>query len=172
MYALAGVLMAVWTVMASSRPGGRRFDAGLSWVLGALAVVTAAGAGLPSGGTLVVLTVIAMIATGSRASLAAVWITTGLAAAALIATGAAFGALGWTNVAALLVGLLGGFGRRTYRVQAEQNAVLLAQAEQLRQEQARTATLDERARIARRSTTCSPTRSARSACRSSWHRPC
>ncbi len=151
-YALAGVLMAVWTVMASSRPGGRRFDAGLSWVLGALAVVTAAGAGLPSGGTLVVLAVIAVIATGSRASLAAVWITTGLAAAALIATGAAFGALGWTtvaNVAALLVGLLGGFGRRTYRVQAEQNAVLLAQAEQLRQEQARTATLDERARIAR-----------------------
>jgi signal transduction histidine kinase len=152
-YALAGVLMAAWTAIGSA-PGRsrRRFDRLLPVILGTLAVVTAAGAGLPAGGTLVVLAVIAVIAVGSRASLAAAWITIGLAAAALIATGVAFGALGSTtvaNVAALLVGLLGGFGRRTYRVQAEQNAVLLAQAEQLRQEQARTATLDERARIAR-----------------------
>ncbi len=156
LYALAGVLMVAWTVIgrapAATQPDGRRFGGALPWVLGALAVITAAGAGLPAGGPLIVLAVIAVISAGSRTSLTAAWITAGLAAAALIATGTACGVPGWAtvgNVAALLVGLLGGFGRRAYRVQAEQNAVLLTQAEQLRNEQARTATLDERARIAR-----------------------
>jgi signal transduction histidine kinase len=155
-YALAGVLMVAWTLIGrapeAARLDGRRFGGGLPWVLGALAVVTAAGAGLPGGGPLIVLAVIAVISAGSRTSLTAAWITAGLAATALIATGTACGVPGWTtvgNVAALLVGLLGGFGRRAYRVQAEQNAVLLTQAEQLRNEQARAATLDERARIAR-----------------------
>ena len=155
-YVLAGALMAAWTVIGSApgatRSSGRFLGVPLPVILGALAVVTAAGAGLPAGGPLIVLAVIAVIATGGRTSLATAWITIGLAAAALVATGVACGVPGWTtvaNVAALLVGLLGGFGRRTYRVKAEQNAALLAQAEQLRNEQARAATLDERARIAR-----------------------
>ncbi|WP_202234264.1 sensor histidine kinase [Actinacidiphila reveromycinica] len=49
----------------------------------------------------------------------------------------------------LAIGLLTGFNRRAYRVQAEQNKALLAQAERLRSEQRRVAVLDERTRIAR-----------------------
>ncbi len=49
----------------------------------------------------------------------------------------------------LAVGLLSGFNRRAYRVRAEQNKALLAQAERLRAEQRRVAVLDERTRIAR-----------------------
>jgi len=45
--------------------------------------------------------------------------------------------------------LLTGLNRRSYRVRAEQSAVLLAQAEELRAEQHRVAVLDERTRIAR-----------------------
>ena len=49
----------------------------------------------------------------------------------------------------LILGLLFGRLERSYRLQAEQSAALLANAEQLRQEQSRSATLDERNRIAR-----------------------
>ncbi|HXW81744.1 MAG TPA: histidine kinase, partial [Acidimicrobiales bacterium] len=49
----------------------------------------------------------------------------------------------------LLLSLVFGRLLRSYRVQAEQSAALLAQSEQLREEQGRAATLDERNRIAR-----------------------
>ena len=47
------------------------------------------------------------------------------------------------------VGLLVGQTRRSYRLQAEQSAALLAQVEQLRAEQRQVAVLNERTRIAR-----------------------
>ena len=49
----------------------------------------------------------------------------------------------------LIVALLGGLTRRSYRVQAEQSATLLAQVEQLRAGQRAVAVLNERTRIAR-----------------------
>ena len=49
----------------------------------------------------------------------------------------------------LVVALLAGQTRRSYRLQAEQSAALLAQMEQLRAEQRQVAVLNERTRIAR-----------------------
>jgi signal transduction histidine kinase len=152
-YALAGVLMAAWTVVARLPAEARtRYDWVVSWILGTLTVTTAAASALPSGGPLLLLSFLALVAAGGRTSLRAAWITGGLAAVAVAAADLAWRANGWTvasNVATVLVALLLGFGRRAYRIKAEQTAVLLAQAEQLRAEQARAATLDERARIAR-----------------------
>ena len=151
-YALAGLIMVAWTAIGSTPATRYRFDAEMTWLLGVLAVTTGAMSSLPAGDSMILLTVIALIAAAGRRSLPAAWITAGLAVAALVTAGAARGRLDGTtvgNIAALAVAMLFGFGRRSYRIQAEQNAVLLAQAEQIRTEQARTATLDERARIAR-----------------------
>jgi signal transduction histidine kinase len=76
----------------------------------------------------------------------------GAAVAAVAATAPFSGAStekAFTIALALAVGLLAGLNRRAFRVRAEQNAVLLTQAEELRAEQRRGAVLDERARIAR-----------------------
>ena len=75
----------------------------------------------------------------------------GLGVLAAIVAGLAVGASAWViiaNVSGLLILMLLGRNRRSARVQAEQAAALLAKAEQLQDEHARVATLDERARIA------------------------
>jgi signal transduction histidine kinase len=128
-----------------------------SWGLPiALGVMAAAGglASTTSGGgqSLVAFAGVAAIAAGSDTEL-----TTAIAVAAAgilpiwivgPITGSTFGTLAGYPLL-IVAGLSYGRNRRSYRVQAEQSAALLAQQEQLRAEQRRADVLDERARIAR-----------------------
>jgi len=108
--------------------------------------VTRNGAGLIAFG------LIAALAAGSENSLVAGWVIAGVGALAI-----EIGVLVWSPGIGtaigypllLVVALLAGQTRRSYRLQAEQSAALLAQMEQLRAEQRQVAVLNERTRIAR-----------------------
>jgi len=77
----------------------------------------------------------------AAAGIVAIWVAGAI-------TGASFGTLAGYPLA-IVVCLMFGLNRRSYRVRAEQSAALLAQHEQLRAEQRRADVLDERARLAR-----------------------
>lgn len=121
----------------------------------ALVVVSATGClGAAAGGTgdaMVALPVTAVMSASELGLLGAISVAV-IGALALEIGGIAFGQgfgtlLGFPLL--LFVGLLVGRNREGYRIQAEQNAALLAQHEALRAEQRRADVLDERARIAR-----------------------
>jgi signal transduction histidine kinase len=147
-YIVVAVLMTAWAAMEFA-PKLR--SACVPWMLGAIALVSGAAAATKTGGNFLSLGFIAAISAGSADDPAIGWIVAGLGtlgfeAIALIG-GVSFAELIPPGV--LLGGLLLGLTRRDHRIRAEQSAVLLAKAEQLREEQAAVATLDERARIAR-----------------------
>ena len=77
----------------------------------------------------------------AAAGIVAIWVAGAI-------TGASFGTLAGYPLA-IVVCLMFGLNRRSYRVRAEQSAALLAQHKQLRAEQRRADVLDERARLAR-----------------------
>jgi signal transduction histidine kinase len=157
-FAAATIILALWTVAETWPPGGerwqgllaRRYDL-LPWAFGIIAVASGAISVLRSGGNFILLAVVAVAVISGRRQ-AAGWMVTMLAIAAIEAVGLPTGARGWVTLAypgAVLVGLLLGLNRRAHHIQVEQAAALTARSEQLRDEQARTAALDERARIAR-----------------------
>ena len=126
------------------------------WQLpGALALVTTAGGlGAAAGGTgdaMIGLPVTAMISASVLGLQGA--LTVGALGVLAVEIGAVAFAQGFGTMCGfpllLAVGLLVGRNREGYRVQAEQNAALLAQHQALRAEQRRADVLDERARIAR-----------------------
>jgi signal transduction histidine kinase len=122
------------------------------WILATIALVSGAAAATKTGGNFLDLDLIATISAGNADSLALGWIVTGLGTLGFEVLARTGGADIWAVVGypgTLLAGLLLGRNRRDHRIKAEQSAVLLAKAEQLREEQAMVATLDERARIAR-----------------------
>jgi signal transduction histidine kinase len=120
----------------------------------ALALTAAAGGvcASPHGPGLIAFGLIATLAAGTETGLATSWVITGIGGVAI-----EIGVLVWSASIAfafgypllLIVALLGGLTRRSYRVQAEQSAALLAQVEQLRAGQREVAVLNERNRIAR-----------------------
>lgn len=149
-FTAAGLALLAW-ISAEAFPRYR------TWLLpGALGVLAVAGgvAGATSGSgqSLIAFSCIAAIGAaseaGPRAGIAVgaagivpLWITGGIA-------GAGFSTMaGYPLLIAVCV--LTGFSRRSYRVQAEQTAALLAQRERLEAEQRRADVLDERSRIAR-----------------------
>jgi signal transduction histidine kinase len=148
-YIISAVLMAAWAA-ADYLP---RFKSRcVPWILAILALVASAAAATKTGGNFLDLALVAAISAGNADSLAVGWIVAGLGALGFellaLPTGTSiWGLIGYP--AALLAGLLLGRNRRDNRIKAEQSAVLLANSEQLREEQATVATLDERARIAR-----------------------
>jgi signal transduction histidine kinase len=94
----------------------------------------------------------ATVGAGNAFGLAVAGTITGAGAVAVASVGVAFGLPVWEVLfypLILVLGLLFGRLERGYRLQAEQSAALLAKAEQLREEQDRSVTLDERNRIAR-----------------------
>ncbi len=94
----------------------------------------------------------ATVGAGNAFSLAVAGTITGTGVLAVGSAGLVFGIPMWQGLfysLTLVLGLLFGRLERGYRLQAGQSAALLANAEQLRQEQGRSATLDERNRIAR-----------------------
>ncbi len=120
----------------------------------ALALTAAAGGvcASPHGDGLLALGLIAALAAGSETGLVTSWVITGMGVVAI-----EIGVLLWSPGTAVALGyplllmlaLLTGVIRRSYRVQAEQSAALLAQVEQLRAGQREVAVLNERTRIAR-----------------------
>ncbi len=151
-FSVTGLLGALWALTWRSRPASERFDSIEPYVLGAIAVVCGAAAALPRAGNFDILALLAVATASSGASLRTGWIMAALGTAAIEAVGLARGDSAWVTVeypAGLLLGLILGATRRAYRVQAEQAAALAAQSEQLREEQARAAALEERTRIAR-----------------------
>jgi len=113
--------------------------------LAAVTVLCGAASATPRGGTFNVLSFLAAVAVGSDLELGAGLALAGLGIVATAGTGLAAGAGATAIIGYPLVQVLGlVFGRnlRANRVYAEQ-------ADELREEQARAATLDERARIAR-----------------------
>ena len=124
----------------------------LPYALAAVTVTCDMAAAGPIGGELMVLAVLAALMAGSDTSLAAGLIVVGAGILACEVQGLFFGATVITTLehpAILLIAWMVGYTLRARQVQVEQSAALLAKADQLREEQAKVAALDERARIAR-----------------------
>lgn len=149
-FSIAALAMACWS-LTDVRPGlAPRLTPWQPYALGAVTVSTSLASA--RGGALIYLGMAAALMAGAQQSLATAWTVVGLGVLAAIVAGLTTGASGWViiaNVSGLLILLLLGRNRASARVQAEQSAALLAKAEQLQDEHARVATLDERARIAR-----------------------
>jgi signal transduction histidine kinase len=148
-YVISAVLMAAWAAvdfLPKLRPRC------VPWILGTIALVSGAAAATKTGGNFGALALIAAISAGSADSLAVGWIVAALGTLGFEPLALAWGTDIWGLIgypATLLAGLLLGLNRRDHRLRAEQSAVLLAKADQLREEQATVAALGERARIAR-----------------------
>jgi signal transduction histidine kinase len=148
-YIASAVLMAAWAATDFLPKLRSRC---IPWILGAIALVSGAAAATKGGGNFLSLAFIAAISGGSADNVAVGWVVVGLGTLGFEILELPGSASVWDLIvspATLLGGLLLGLNRRDHRLRAEQSAVLLAKAEQLREEQATVATLDERARIAR-----------------------
>jgi signal transduction histidine kinase len=148
-FTVCAALMAAWAAV-DYLPKFRARS--VPWILGTMALVSGAAAATKTGGNFLDLALVAAISAGSADSLAVGWIvaalgTFGFELLALPLGTDVWGLIGYPGT--LLAGLLLGLNRRDHRLRADQNAVLLAKAEQLREEQATVAALGERARIAR-----------------------
>ena len=150
-FAAATVQLVLWAPADLSASVRLPYACLLPFALGVVTVTCSMAAATPTGGELEVQAFIAAMMAGSDTSLAAGLIVVGAGALAC----EVMGLLGATasatleHPALLLVAWILGRNLRTHQVQAEQSAALLANADQLREEQAKVATLDERARIAR-----------------------
>jgi signal transduction histidine kinase len=158
-FALAAAVV-VWYSVAEGQAESRRHGVLMPYGLGAAAVMCGAASMTPRGGPLIVLAFVATLLAAAGTSPAGGWGAAALGILGVVSAWLASGAGTWATAAyhATLPagGLLMGLIARAHRVQAEQSAALatqsaalLAQAEQLREEQARAAALDERTRIAR-----------------------
>jgi signal transduction histidine kinase len=151
-FVIAAVLFTAWS-WADCFPAVRgRYAFLLPYVFGTITVTCAVASVTRTGGNFIDLSMVAALQAGGELSLAGGWIVAGLGIVAIEAVGVPGGAvlyvlLGFPGV--LLAGLLLGRNRYSHRVAADKSAALLAKSELLREEQARVAALDERARIAR-----------------------
>jgi signal transduction histidine kinase len=151
---VAAVLATViWALAERSGARQTQYAALLPYSFGAMTVTCALAAVTPQGSPILVLGFIGALAAGRHTTMTSGSIICGLgiatvALAELASKSYAWGTVG--SVAATLLGaLLIGQNSRGYQLRAQQASELLAKAGQLRQEQARTAALDERTRIAR-----------------------
>ena len=153
-YAVAGLGMLTWALLDNHPRLAQHRARWLPVVLGVIAVAAGAGAGTPTLGSLAlaIFALVAALAAGSDASLAAALAVTAAGILATETSGVAFRGSYGTLIglpAVIAAGLIIGRNRGSYRIQAEQAAELLAQREQLQAEQRRADLLDERTRIAR-----------------------
>ena len=149
-FTVGTVVMACWA-LGDLRPAFRpRYVVVQPYALSVVAFTSAVASA--KGGSLIYLGLAAALVAGSETSLVAAWTVALLGMLGAVAAGLVAGAGIWPvvgNCGGLLIFLLLGLNRRSSRVQAEQSAALLANADQLRDEHARLATLQERTRIAR-----------------------
>ena len=149
-FSVVGLALLAWIavdVRPRYRARGLPVALGVMAIAGGVAAVTSG-----SGQTLVAFACVAAFWAGSETDLPAsiavavagivsIWVAGGIA-------GSNFGTMAGDPLL-LAVCTMFGLQRRSYRVQAEQSAALLAQHERLRAEQRRADVLDERTRIAR-----------------------
>ncbi len=144
---------AVWGLVEYSQESHDRYSFLLPYALGATTVLCALASITTNGGPILALAFLAALAAGRYVSLTAGWIIVALATVVVAVAELDNATYQWGTVGSVALAVIGamliGQNLRAYRVSAEQSARLLAQAEELRQEQARAAALDERARIAR-----------------------
>jgi signal transduction histidine kinase len=149
---VVGALLLVWagTDLATSRSRPLPMWV-LMVVLGAMGAAAGTVTALPVADAIVAFTVVAAVGAGSElptaqaCAVAATSIFT--IEISYLAFGFGSGDIGWPLT--VVAGVLIGRQRRDARIQSAQAAALVAQAEQNRVQEQRTATLDERTRIAR-----------------------
>jgi signal transduction histidine kinase len=150
--AVAAVLLA-WRVLAELRARVWVWYARLlPYALAGVILTSGIASATRTGGMFNLLGASATLWAGTSTNRAAGYALTGLGIAATEATAAAVGAGAMVMIQyplGLVLGLVLGRNLRVSRARAEHSGVLLAQAGQLRAEQAQVAALDERARIAR-----------------------
>jgi signal transduction histidine kinase len=157
---IVAIVVVVWYSAAEGQVGRRRDVFVMPYGLAAVAVMSGAASMTPRGEPLILLACFAALWAGAGVSQAGGWCVTALGVLGVWSAWLAFGTGAWVTAvyqaAVPLAALLLGLNQRAHHVQAEQSAALarqsaelLAQAERLRQEQARAAALDERTRIAR-----------------------
>jgi signal transduction histidine kinase len=149
---VVGTLTLALRVAAQSRPSRKVLRRILPFALAATAVTCGWAALTQSGGPFVVLAAMATSAAAYDYGLVAACAVAATGILAVDAGGLAYDVGLWGLVGVpllMIVGLLLGRLLLGYRVQVEQSAALLANAEELRTEQSRAAALDERNRIAR-----------------------
>jgi signal transduction histidine kinase len=152
--AIVVAVLALALCTASERsPAARARLAGvLPFAAAAMAVTSGLASLTSSGGPFILLATMATMWAGDEWSLAVAGTITGVAVAVVASVAGGFRVSAWDELGypvVLCAGLLLGRLLRGYRTQVEQSAELLAKAEELRKEQGRVATLDERNRIAR-----------------------
>ncbi len=151
--AVATVNLVIWALAERSADSRKRYKTVLLCAFAATTLMAGLASITPSGGPLLVLGFIGALGVGRYTGLLAAWLIALLPVVGVAAAELASGSNHWEPVIAVAGTFLGamlvGQNTRGYRIQAEQNAELLAQAERLREEQGRTAALDERSRIAR-----------------------
>jgi len=136
-FTVSAVLMAAWAAvdfLPKLRPRC------VPWILGTIALVSGAAAATKTGGNFSGLALIAAISAGSADSLVVGWVVAGLGVLGFESLALPWGTDIWGLIGypgTLLAGLLLGLNRRDHRLRAEQSAVLLSKADQLREERTR-----------------------------------
>jgi signal transduction histidine kinase len=148
---IATVMLAGWVPAHRGGPLRVRHSSLLPYGLAAMIVTCGIASATRNGAMFTLLGGAAALSAGSDTSPMTGYVLTGLGTATIEVAGAVAGtwaSMIWSPLG-LALGLVLGRNLRASRVQAKQSAMLLAQASQLREEQAQVAALDERARIAR-----------------------
>jgi signal transduction histidine kinase len=144
--------MGMWRASEHSPALRARLARVLPWSAGAMVVMCGWASLSNNGGPFSILSSAATVGSGVFFSFEVAGVVTGAGVLAVMAAGLAygvgtFGTFGYPLI--MVLGLLFGRVVRGYRIQAEQSAALMANLEQLQQEQRKSAALDERNRIAR-----------------------
>jgi signal transduction histidine kinase len=150
--AVAAVLLAWWVPGGRRPPLRARYAPLLPYGLAAMILTCGIASVTRTGAMFNLLGASAAVSAGSGTGTMAGYVLTGLGIGATDVTGAVADAGATAMIVyplSLILGLILGRYVHASQAQAEQSAVLLAQASQLRDEQAQVAALDERARIAR-----------------------
>ena len=148
----ATVQLVLWAPADLRAPARPRYDFLLPYALAAVTVACCMAAAYTVGGEFMIQAVLAALMAGSDTRLAAGLSVVGAGILACEVMGLFFGATITATLehpAILIIAWMVGYSLLARQVQAEQSAALLAKADQLREEQAKVAALDERARIAR-----------------------
>jgi signal transduction histidine kinase len=149
---VAVVTLALWRAADRSSPTRPWLAALLPFALAATAVTSGVASLTTSGGPFSLLSGLATAIAGSTFSFGVATAITASGALAVLSIGLAYGVGTWGTFGYPLVmffSLLLGRMLRGYRIHAEQSAALMANLEQLQQEQRQSAALNERNRIAR-----------------------
>jgi signal transduction histidine kinase len=149
--AVTTVQLVLWAPADLATSASLRYAFLLPYALAAVTFTCDLSAATTNGGQLMAQAVIAALMGGSDTSLVAGLsvVGAGILACEVMAAFGASAAATLEHPFLLLVAWMVGRSMRDRRVQAEKSAALLAKADQLREDQAKVATLDERARIAR-----------------------